>query len=282
MRSGRNRRTGAGPPTEADVAEEHLPHRQLDPVRDADVADQPAGPGGPQRLEHGLAGADALQHGVRADAVGELLDRAMPSSPRSVTSSVAPNARASSCRGRCRLIAITRSAPSCAAASTPHSPTAPSPTTATVMPGATPAHEAACQPVLMTSESDSRLGDELLRRLLGRRDQRAVGLRHADQLRLAAVVPAAVLACRLDPGAAVRAGVVGVQEPPDHELTRPYGGHGGADLLDDADVLVADVARGAVTSSSPRYGHRSDPQIAPATTFTMASVGPTTPHRVRR
>ena len=40
-------------------------------------------------------------------------------------------------------MAITRSAPSFDAASTPHSPTAPSPTTATVVPGLTPAETVA-------------------------------------------------------------------------------------------------------------------------------------------
>ena len=63
------------------------------------------------------------------------LMRATPSSPRSVTMSVAPNSRASFCRASWRLIAMMRSAPICFAESTPSRPTAPSPTTATVAPG---------------------------------------------------------------------------------------------------------------------------------------------------
>ena len=46
--------------------------------------------------------------------------------------------RATACRSACRDIAMTRSAPSRLAASTAHSPTAPSPTTTTVAPGPTP------------------------------------------------------------------------------------------------------------------------------------------------
>lgn len=55
-------------------------------------------------------------------------------------------------------MAMTRSAPICEAAKTPQRPTAPSPTTTTVLPGGTSALSAACQPVHMTSDSASRLG----------------------------------------------------------------------------------------------------------------------------
>ena len=55
-------------------------------------------------------------------------------------------------------MATTRSAPIRDAASTPDRPTAPSPTTTTVSPCFTPAATAACQPVPMTSESASSEG----------------------------------------------------------------------------------------------------------------------------
>ena len=71
---------------------------------------------------------------------------------------MAPKRRAISWRGACRDIATTRSAPSSTAASTAHRPTAPSPTTATVSPGFTPAATAQCQPVGKTSERVSRDG----------------------------------------------------------------------------------------------------------------------------
>src|SRR6266581_1353848 len=83
---------------------------------------------------------------------------ATPSSPRSATTSVAPNSRASFCRDAFRLIAMIRSAPICLAESTPRRPTAPSPTTTTVEPGFTLAASAANQPVPKTSEAVSRLG----------------------------------------------------------------------------------------------------------------------------
>jgi len=51
-----------------------------------------------------------------------------------------------------------RPAPSSLAAMTPHSPTAPSPTTATADLGVTSAAMAAHQPVLITSDRASRLG----------------------------------------------------------------------------------------------------------------------------
>src|SRR5947208_169545 len=84
--------------------------------------------------------------------------RATASSPRSVTMSVAPNVRASCWRGSWRLMAMIRSAPILAAESTPSRPTAPSPTTATVMPGCTFAQTAANHPVPITSDRESRLG----------------------------------------------------------------------------------------------------------------------------
>ena len=68
---------------------------------------------------------------------------AAPSSPRAAITSAAPNRVAMTCLGVCDEKAITRSAPSRRAASTPHRPTAPSPTTATVLPGPTPAETAA-------------------------------------------------------------------------------------------------------------------------------------------
>ena len=75
--------------------------------------------------------------------------------------SVAPNFLAISWRDSWRDIATTRSAPSWAAARTPHRPTAPSPTTTAVPPWApepSPDITAACQPVAITSVRASRSG----------------------------------------------------------------------------------------------------------------------------
>ena len=73
------------------------------------------------------------------------------SSPRSVTTSVAPNRRAVASRPSWRPSMMIRSAPSRLAASTPQRPTAPSPTTATTDPRSTPAETAAWCPVPITS-----------------------------------------------------------------------------------------------------------------------------------
>ena len=76
-----------------------------------------------------------------------------------------------------------------------------------------------------------------------------------------------VHAAALVAGPADLAGVVGGEERPDDELSRLDRGHVAADLFDDADVLVPHGV-GDLTSSSPRYGHRSLPQIQAAEAIT--------------
>jgi hypothetical protein len=88
--------------------------------------------------------------------------------------------------------------------------------------------------------------------LVAQRDEGAVGERDADELRLrrAEGEPGAVLrpevrdvvARRLHADLAVRAGVVADREGADDEVTGAQAAHVGADLLDDADQLVADGA----------------------------------------
>ena len=118
-----------------------------------------------------------------------------------------------------------RSAPSRLAASTPERPTAPSPTTATVSPGRTPAQTAAWWPVAITSESVSSEREHLVGVPGARdRDERAVGERDAHRLALAAVavgrVEAAGDAGRRDAVPAVRARAVAERERRDHEVAR--------------------------------------------------------------
>ena len=57
-----------------DVGEEQLPPVEFHTVRDADIAHIPARAGGTDRLHHRFLRADALQHRVGADALGQLLD----------------------------------------------------------------------------------------------------------------------------------------------------------------------------------------------------------------
>ena len=80
----------------------------------------------------------------------------------------------------------------------------------------------------------------------GQLDQRALRLRHAYGLALAAVhavgrPQAAVPAGGLQALAAEVAGVVRPDERRDHDVAAPQPGHLGADVLDDAEELVADA-----------------------------------------
>ena len=139
-----------------------------------------------------------------------------------------------------------RSAPRRAAARTPERPTAPSPTTATVLPRLTPALTAAWWPVPITSESASS------ERIIsvgvagaGDAHEGGVGERHAHGLALAAVhaavgPEAAVDAARGDARPAVRAGAVAVGEGGDDDVALVERADLGADVLDHADELVAD------------------------------------------
>ena len=185
--------------------------------------------------------------------------RATPSSPRSVTMSVAPNSRASFCRVAWRLMAMIRSAPICFAESTPSRPTAPSPTTATVAPGFTLAASAANQPVPSTSDVVEQARDQVVRRDARRRHQRPVRQRHAQHRRLRPGHELAMHARRLVAVLAVRAGVVGRGERADDELPRLDRPHGAADLLDDAAVFVPH-RRGPVDRLQPAIR----PQVRPA------------------
>jgi hypothetical protein len=68
------------------------------------------------------------------------------------------------------------------------------------------------------------------------------------------------------------AGVVRPDEGRDHQVAALQAGHVRADLLDDAEELVADAAPCSVAGIDP-YGHRSLPQTQERTTRTTASVG---------
>ena len=56
------------------MREEQLLAIQRHPMRHADVTYRPAGPGGFDGLQHRFLRAHALEDGVSADTVGELLD----------------------------------------------------------------------------------------------------------------------------------------------------------------------------------------------------------------
>ena len=121
-----------------------------------------------------------------------------------------------------------RDAPSRLEASTAQRPTAPSPTTTTVLPSRHAGRDGRVVAGAHHVREREQARDELLRRVFGRRDERAVGERNAHLLALAAVgegaelvvgaPPAAVLARGADAVAAVHAGVVAVVERGDHEV----------------------------------------------------------------
>ena len=74
---------------------------------------------------------------------------------------------------------------------------------------------------------------------------------------------------------AVWTGVVGGEERTDDELAGLDGCDRAADLLDDAAVLVPHRRSAASIGLAPRYGHRSDPHTQVAEIRMMASVGST-------
>ncbi len=121
------------------------------------------------------------------------------------------------------------------------SPTAPSPTTTTVLPAPASAATAPNQPVPRTSEAASRLGTRSADGTSGGGNEGAVGERDAQQLRLRTVAAdvLGVHAAGLVAGEADLAGVVGGEERADHELAGADVADVAADLFDDAAVLVA-------------------------------------------
>ena len=202
----------------------------------------------------------------------------MPSSPRSATTSVAPNSRPRSVRSLWRPIRMIRSAPRRLAASTAHSPTAPSPITVTVVPGC---HAGGDRAVVAGAEHVGQRQQRRHQRGVladGQLDQRALGLRHPHRLALAAVdsrraPPAAVPAGRLQALAAEVAGVVGPDERRDDQSPRLRPVTSRADVLDDADELVAHPSAFRRWRGIEPYGHRSLPQMHACVTRTTASVG---------
>ena len=172
------------------------------------------------------------------------------------------------------------SAPSRLAAMTPHRPTAPSPTTATLLPGA---HLRGDRRVVAGAhhvrEGEKR-GHQRVVFADRQGEQGAVGLGNAQRLGLRAVQSAAVAeeaavnARRLQPLVAEHAGAVGRSEGHDDDLAAPDRLDVAADLLDDADRLVAHALAGSTFGPS-LYGHRSLPQMQARVTRITASVGST-------
>ena len=146
-------------------------------------------------------------------------------------------------RAACRLIAMMVVAPSWAAARTPLRPTAPSPTTTTLVPGPTPAETAACQPVHITSERASRLGIRSASGCPGvaMSVPSAFGMRIISAWQPSKPPPCWQLACM--PLRQTGQVLSLCRNPPTTKSPGCHGGDGVADLLDDPDVLVPDRGR---------------------------------------
>ena len=137
-------RAGATPPRSATLRPNICADVDARPSRRAARPTKPTAP--PSRAMEIAVRIDcsvptASMHGVRALAAGQLPHRGDRLVTALGTTSVAPNRRAMAVRASCRPSAMIRSAPSRWAASTPHRPTAPSPTTATVRARAHPGGE---------------------------------------------------------------------------------------------------------------------------------------------
>ena len=144
-----------------------------------------------------------------------------------------------------------RSAPSRFEAITPHRPTAPSPTTATVLPGPTCAASAAWWPVPITSVSVSSDGISASSAPTGSTTSvpSACGTRTASPWPPSTSAEPYLPPCRqlaLQPFAAEDAGAVRPEERRDDEVAGLDGRDVGADGLDDADELVPHPAAGVV------------------------------------
>ena len=171
------------------------------------------------------------------------------------------------------------SAPRRFAAITPHRPTAPSPTTAAILPGPTSRASAAWWPVAITSVSVSSDGISASSGADRERDERAVRLRYAHRLALPAVdavraVPAAVEARRVQPLAAEDARAVG---PEERRATRSpaFTVRTSSPTASTTPTNSWPIRRPPSLGSIALYGQRSLPQMAARVTRTSASVGST-------
>ena len=189
--------------------------------------------------------------------------------------SVAPNSRASFCRDSWRLIAMIRSAPSCRAASTPSRPTAPSPTTATVLPGSASAATASEPAGAEHVGGRQQARDQVVRRLAGGGDQGAVGSGTRSSSSLGADRAHELARARTTTGSRPGRSRQVLSEA-ENEPTTKWPGlidlTVAADLLDDADVLVPHRRR-PVDRLDAAVGPQVRPADAGGDRRMMASVG---------
>ena len=230
-----------GAAVDVDAGHEELVAGDRDVVGDADEADVAPGAGGVDGLHHGFLGADGLDDRVRAEPAGELLDPG-----HAVVAALLDDVGGAELAGERLPVGVAAEGDDPlgaellggedADAARPRRRRRPPRS----CPGPASAATAANQPVPSTSEaaiSDgirSASGCPGWRRACRRRagcGPARTGCRGAHE--------DAVHAVRLVAGPADLAGVVGGPEGADDEVADLDGADLGADLLDDADVLVA-------------------------------------------
>src|SRR4051812_935312 len=167
-----------------------------------------------------------------------------------------------------------RSAPICCALNTPRSPTAPSPTTATVLPGPTAAASAANHPVPSTSEEESREGIISCDGISGVATSvpSASGTRRYGACAPSAPMGRASTHRLWYP--ALQIGQVLSDAKNDPTTNCPFFTERTAlPASSTTPTYSCPIGVGSPDSPTPRYGHRSEPQTQLAERRMIASVG---------
>jgi hypothetical protein len=230
-------------------------------VGDADVSDVAARPGGADCLQHGFLRADGLDHRVRAQAAGHLLDDgdALVAAPGDdVGGAVLQGELLPGLVPAHRDNPLSAQLPGGEHREQPDRPVADDRDgLARSRFGGNSAEPAGAEDI----GRGEQIGDKRVGRDLRGSDEGAVGERHAQQLGLgpARTGELDAGAAALVTGLADRAGVVGGHERADDELAGPDVAYGGPGFLDDAGVFVAH--RGGL---GDRVGAAPGPQVRAA------------------
>src|SRR2546421_1550355 len=245
------RDVGAGgryPTAQPDVAKDDGLHWVLDVVGDPDNANDRPGSRNAQRRRHRLAGADAFEGRVDADAIRQVkdrLDRGVAALGKDVggtkrtgdvltgrVSAEGDDSRSAQTMRRKDRAQTHRAVPY-------NGDDAARPNTG--------AHRGVVAGAHHVGEREERPHHFVRMLGAGHRDEGGAGDGHTDSLPLASVgfavpkrTPGDALRC--DPRAAVRARAVAVLERGDHKISDGDAGHVGADALHDADELMTDRA----------------------------------------
>src|SRR4051794_23093337 len=225
---------------DVDTGHEQLVTGDRDVVEDADETHVTARPGGVDRLHHGLLGTDGLDHRVRAEPPGELLDPG-----NAVVAAFLDDVGGTELAGQRLAVRVAAERDDALGAELPRGEDAEESDGAVTddrdrLAGAGLSGLGGEPTGAEHVGGRHQGGDEIGFGHARGGDEGAVGERGAGQFRLGADGPHQhpVHAVGLVPGLADLAAVVGGPEGPDDEVADLDGADLGADLLDDADVLV--------------------------------------------